>query len=377
MRIPDFELERYFARWEFAAPYLLCSSDIEGWRMADLLALASPEDRARWDGLTLGYTETAGLPALREAIAGMYPGLISEDVLTFAGAQEGMFVAMNVLLGPGTHAVVTWPGYQSLYEVARSVGADVTLLPLREEDGWALDLDALTAALRPDTRVVVVNFPHNPTGSLPDRATFQKLCALCEARGIHLFSDEVYRLLEYDLDDTLPPAASCFTKGVSLGVMSKAFGLAGLRVGWLATRDAELLARCRAFKDYTSLCNSAPSEQLSLIALRARERVLERSRGLLTANLARLDDFFARHADTFHWVRPRAGSVAFPRLLRNIPVARFTESLITREGVLLLPGNVYGFPGNHFRLGLGRANLPEALERLERFVREGGLDALE
>jgi aspartate/methionine/tyrosine aminotransferase len=136
-----------------------------------------------------------------------------------------------------------------------------------------------------------------------------------------------------------------------------------------------LLARCRAFKDYTSLCNSAPSEQLALIALRARDRVLERSRGLLTANLARLDDFFARHADTFHWVRPRAGSVAFPRLLRNIPVARFTESLITREGVLLLPGHVYGFPGNHFRLGLGRANLLEALERLERFVREGGLEA--
>ena len=377
MHIPDFELERYFARWEFAAPYLLCASDVEGWRMADLLALATPEDRARWDNLTLGYTETPGLPALREAIAGMYPGLSPDDVLTFAGAQEALFVAMNVQLGPGTHAVVTWPGYQSLYEVARATGAEVTLLPLREDTGWALDLDALKAALRPDTRVVVVNFPHNPTGALPDRATFQALCALCEARGILLFSDEVYRLLEYDPEDTLPPAASCFAKGASLGVMSKAFGLAGLRVGWLACRDAELLARCRAFKDYTSLCNSAPSEVLALIALKAKEQVLARSRGLLTANLALLDAFFARHAEVFHWVRPRAGSVAFPRLLRNVPVARFTEALIAREGVLLLPGDVYGFPGAHFRLGLGRANLPEALERLERFVRDGGLDALD
>ncbi|RYZ40671.1 MAG: aminotransferase class I/II-fold pyridoxal phosphate-dependent enzyme [Myxococcaceae bacterium] len=374
MHIPDFELERYFARWEFAAPYLLCASDVEGWRMADLLALASPEDRARWDDLTLGYTETPGLPVLREAIAGMYPGLGADDVLTFAGAQEALFVAMNVQLGPGTHAVVTWPGYQSLYEVARATGAQVTLLPLREEDGWALDLAALKAALRPDTRMVVVNFPHNPTGSLPDRATFQALCALCEARGIHLFSDEVYRLLEYDPADTLPPAASCFTKGVSLGVMSKAFGLAGLRVGWLACRDADLLARCRSFKDYTSLCNSAPGEVLSLIALKAREQVLARSRGLLTRNLALLDAFFARHPETFHWVRPRAGSVAFPRLLRDTPVGRFTEALIAREGVLLLPGNVYAFEGNHFRLGLGRANLPEALMRLERFVNSGVLD---
>jgi aspartate/methionine/tyrosine aminotransferase len=368
MRIPDFKLERYFARWEFAAPYLLCSSDIEGWRLKDLLALAGPDALARWEGLTLGYTEAPGLPALRQEIAALYPGLGPEDVLTFAGAQEALFVLMNVLLGPGSHAVVTWPGYQSLHEVARATGADVTLLPLREEDGWAFDLDALRRALRPDTRLIVVNFPHNPTGALPDRTTFEALCALADERGIHLFSDEVYRLLEYDAKDTLPPAAERTPRGISLGVMSKALGLAGLRIGWLACRDAELLRRCMAFKDYTTICNSAPSEVLALIALRAKEQVLARSRAILTANLALLDAFFARHADTFHWVRPRAGSVAFPRLLREVPVARFTQELVEREGVLLLPGDVYDFPGNHFRLGLGRTNLPDALSRLERFI---------
>jgi aspartate/methionine/tyrosine aminotransferase len=368
MRIPDFKLERYFARWEFAAPYLLCSSDIEGWRLKDLLALAGPDALDRWEGLTLGYTEAPGLPALRQEIAALYPGLGPDDVLTFAGAQEALFVLMNVLLGPGTHAVVTWPGYQSLHEVARATGAEVTLLPLREEDGWAFDLDALRRELRPDTRLIVVNFPHNPTGALPDRATFQALCALAEERGIHLFSDEVYRLLEYDVRDTLPTAAERTPRGISLGVMSKALGLAGLRIGWLACRDADLLRRCMAFKDYTTICNSAPSEVLALIALRAKEQVLARSRAILTANLALLDAFFSRHADTFHWVRPRAGSVAFPRLLRDVPVARFTQELVEREGVLLLPGDVYDFPGNHFRLGLGRTNLPDALARLERFV---------
>lgn len=367
MRIPDFKLERYFARWEFSAPYLLCSSDIEGWRMQDLLALADPDARARWEALTLGYTESTGLPALREAIAALYPGLSAGDVLTFAGAEEAVFVLMNVLLGPGDHAAVTWPGYQSLHEVARAAGAEVTLLRLREEDGWQLDLDAVRRAIRPETRLVVVNFPHNPTGALPDREAFEALVALCDERGIHLLSDEVYRLLEHDGRAPLPTAAELAARGVSLGVMSKAFGLAGLRVGWLATRDAELLRRCAAFKDYTTICNSAPAEVLSLIALRAQEQVLARSRDLLARNLARLDDFFARHAGLFRWVRPRAGSVAFPRLLADVPVADFTRALVEREGVLLLPGDVYDFPGNHFRLGLGRKNLPEALARLERF----------
>lgn len=367
MRIPDFKLERYFARWEFSAPYLLCTSDIEGWRMADVLALADPEARARWESLTLGYTESTGLPALREAISGLYQGLPAAQVLTFAGAEEAVFVLMNVLLGPGEHAVVTWPGYQSLYEVARATGAEVTLLPLREEDGWALDLDAVRRALRPNTRVLVVNFPHNPTGALPEPAVFEALCALAEERGVYLLSDEVYRLLEHAPARTLPAAVERTSRGVSLGVMSKAFGLAGLRVGWLASRDAELLRRCAAYKDYTTICNSAPSEVLALIALRAREQVLARSRVILEENLKRLDAFFARHADTFRWVRPRAGSVAFPRLLRDMPVADFCQALVEREGVLLLPGTVYDFPGNHFRMGLGRTQLPEALARLERF----------
>jgi aspartate/methionine/tyrosine aminotransferase len=248
MRIPEFKLERYFAKWEFNAPYLLCSSDIEGWRMSDLLALADADARERWERLTLGYTESQGLPALREELAGLYPGVLPEQVLTFGGAQEALFVLMNVLLGPGDHAVVTWPGYQSLHEVARATGAEVTLLRLRAEDGWRLDLAEVERALRPDTRLLVVNFPHNPTGALPDADTWRGLFALAEARGVYVLSDEVYRLMEYDARDTLPAAVELSGRGVSLGVMSKTFGLAGLRVGWLACQDAGILARCAALQ---------------------------------------------------------------------------------------------------------------------------------
>ncbi|QRN97912.1 aminotransferase class I/II-fold pyridoxal phosphate-dependent enzyme [Archangium violaceum] len=367
MRIPDFKLERYFAQWEFKAPYLLCSSDIEGWRMSELLALADEDGRERWERLTLGYTETQGLPVLREEIARLYQGVSPEQVLTFAGAEEAVFVLVNVLLGPGDHAVVTWPGYQSLHEVARATGAEVSPLRLREEDGWRVDLEAVKRELRPNTKLLVVNFPHNPTGALPDAATWKALLALTEERGVYVLADDVYRMLEYDAGDRQPSAVELSGRGLSLGAMSKSFALAGLRVGWLVGRDTALLERCAAYKDYTSICNSAPSEVLSLVALRAKERVLARSRDILTRNLSVLDDFFARRADTFRWVRPRAGSVAFPKLLRDMPVGEFCQRLVEKEGVLLLPGDVYDFPGNHFRLGLGRTNMPEALARLERF----------
>ena len=285
MRIADFALERYFARWEFAVEHLLCASDVQAYPMADLLALADDESRALWDGLTLGYTELTGHPLLRREIAALYAGLEADDVLVFAGAEEGIFCLVNVLLGPGDHAIVTWPGYQSLYEIARATGADVTLHELREAADWRLDLDLLRSQVTPATKLIVVNAPHNPTGMLPDRATFDGLVAIAEDAGAHLLMDEVYRFLEFDEADRLPAGAEVLDRGVSLGVMSKSFAMAGLRIGWLATRDRSLLGRCAAFKDYTTICASAPSEILALIGLRAREAVLDRSRGIVAANL--------------------------------------------------------------------------------------------
>jgi aspartate/methionine/tyrosine aminotransferase len=368
VRITDFALERYFARWEFAVDYLLCASDVEGYQMADLLALADPEARALWDGLRLGYTESSGHPLLRAEIAELYDEAGPDDVLVFAGAEEAIFCLSNVLLGPGDHAVVTWPGYQSLYEVGRAAGAEVTLHELREADRWALDVERLIAALRPNTRLVVVNSPHNPTGMLPTHAGWARLADALGDRGIHLLADEVYRFLEVDETDRLVPGVDLFPRGISLGVMSKSFAMAGLRIGWLATRDRDMLARCAAFKDYTTICSSAPSEILALIGLRARDRVLGRSLRIVTDNLALLDDFFRRRADRFSWVRPRGGSIAFPRLLGDTSVDDLAAELVEEEGVLLLPGSQFGHPGNHFRIGFGRENMPDALARFDSFL---------
>ena len=369
MRLADFTLERYFARWEFAVDHLLCASDVQGMPMADLLALADDETRALWHGLTLGYTESTGHPLLRREIASLYDGLDAQDVLVFAGAEEAIFCLANVALEPGDHAIVTWPGYQSLYEVARGAGADVTLHELREDAGWAINLDLLRRQMTPSTRLIVINAPHNPTGMLPDRGTFDGLVALASEAGAQLVVDEVYRFLEFDERDRLPAGAEALDRGVSIGVMSKSFAMAGLRIGWLASRDRNLLARCAAFKDYTTICSSAPSEILSLIGLRARDTILARSRDIVSANLELLDAFFETWADRFSWVRPRAGSVGFPRLtVPGVAIDDWSAGLVEAEGVLLLPGSEFGFGGNHFRLGFGRTDLPVALERLEAYA---------
>ncbi|HTK43986.1 MAG TPA: aminotransferase class I/II-fold pyridoxal phosphate-dependent enzyme [Patescibacteria group bacterium] len=372
MRIADFALERYFARWEFAVEHVLGASDVEGWSMSELLALADDETRSMWDGLRLGYTESTGHPLLRAEIAKLYESLDPDDVLVFAGAEEAVFCLFSTSVEAGDHVIVTWPGYQSLYEVARAAGAHVSLHALLEDDGWSLDVDRLIRSFRPETRVVVVNAPHNPTGMLPSEADWRRLAAACAEARIRLVADEVYRFLEHDEAATLPAGADLDERAISIGVMSKSFALAGLRIGWLATRDRAVLERCARMKDYTTICSSAPSEVLALIGLRARDRVLARSREIVAANLEVLDRFFDRRADALRWVRPRGGSIGFPRLVPGGPAGasaeRFAAALVEKTGVLLLPSSTFGVGDSHVRIGLGRRDLPEAVEKLERFL---------
>jgi aspartate/methionine/tyrosine aminotransferase len=197
----------------------------------------------------------------------------------------------------------------------------------------------------------------------------RKLCSLSERHGFTIFSDEVYRGLELDPNHRLPALAEINDSAVSLGVMSKTYGLAGLRIGWIATRDVRLLSKLAAFKDYTTICNSAPSEFLATLALRHAERIAERNRQIIRGNLEHLDHFFESHSDRFNWHRPKAGSIAFPALLHG-KADRFCADLAAKAGVLLVPGTLFGkYPGA-FRIGFGRKNLPEALSHLEKYIRQ-------
>jgi aspartate/methionine/tyrosine aminotransferase len=285
-----------------------------------------------------------------------------------SGAEEGIFLFMLAALQPGDHVIVHSPGYQSLAEVARSLGCEVTAWLAREENDWMPDLDELKRSLRPTTRAVVINTPHNPTGLLMTRPNFDQVSRFTQEHGLLFFSDEVYRESEYDSSDRLPAACDINEQAVSLGVMSKTYGLAGLRIGWIATRNPGLYERMARTKDYTSICSSAPSEFLAELALRHREKIARHNIDIIIANLSRLDAFFTRHTGKFNWKRPKAGSIAFPRLIGE-DIDSFCEALVRAAGVLLLPGSVFDDPGNHFRIGFGRANMPETLARLEEFLR--------
>jgi len=345
----------------------LSASSAGSMPLAELLEFADPGARRLWDGLGLDYATIQGLPVLREEIAGLYETVGPDGVLGFSGAQEAIFCLVRGLLDPGDHAVVVTPCYGALLAVPKAIPAEVTEVRLRHEDGWRLDVDRVADAFRPDTRLLVLNFPHNPTGATLSEASLTRLLDLARATGARVLSDEVFRLLDADVP---VPAADLYERAISLDVMSKAWGLGGVRVGWIATRDEAALAAARGVKGWTSICTGTPDEVLALVAIRARERILAANLAVIRENLDVLDFFFARNRDVIEWVRPRAGCLAFPRLPGGDADA-LADRMARDEKILVLPGRLFYGGRPHFRLGYGRPGLRPALERLEAVLREG------
>lgn len=369
MQPAPFKLERYFARHEFSAQYLLSASDCESLALSELLGLADERSLALWRELKLGYTESAGHPQLREAVARLYESVTPEQVM-IAAPEELIFLAMNTLLRPGDHVITIFPAYQSLYEIARSLGCEVTpWLCQATANGWALDLDELERCRTAKTRLLVVNFPHNPTGYLPTPAELEAIIAWSRRHDLHLFSDEMYRFLEYDPAARLPAVCDRYEKGISLAGLSKSFALAGLRLGWLATREEALLHACLTLKDYTTICNSAPGEILGLMALHARDSIWARNLAIIRANRQHAESFCRVHGDRLRWLAPAAGSVAFPEWRGDGSSDEFCRKLLAAKSVMAVPASIFDFPSNHIRLGLGRKNFAEALQRVDEYLR--------
>lgn len=367
----DFALETYFSKWEFRAAHHMTASDAQSLSMGALLALAGlPADHL--STLHLGYTPTWGSPDLREAIAQTYDVMTARDVLCFAGAEEGVYAAMRVLLSPDDHAVVVVPNYQAAETVPLSI-CDVTGVPLREAARWRLDLDAVRAAIRPNTKLISVCFPNNPTGAIISHADYKTLIEICRSHGLYLFCDEVYRGVESDPAKRIPQVADVYERGLSLNVMSKAYGLPGLRVGWIACQDHGVLERLERYKHYLSICNSAPSERLAVIGLSVRDKILATNRARITRNLEKLDAFFADYPHLFDWTHPDGSCIAYPRFIGRGGVESFCEKLVEEAGVLLLPGSLYrsdlmDTPSDRFRIGFGRDNIDAGLSAFRDFL---------
>lgn len=368
----DFRLISYLSRLEHAVRFPLSSSYPESMSIDTLFELAGKEYRAPFMQTMLDYPPLRGTPELLEAIGATYRHITAQDIISFAGADEAIYASFQMLLNAGDHAVVITPNYQSLESVPLS-RCEVTGVALDENNDWALDTQKVRDALRPNTKVLVINFPHNPTGALITRTQLDELVAMCRERGIWIFSDEVYRLTEFDPADRLPQLADIYERGISLNVTSKAYGLPGLRIGWVACQDKTWMQDLERMKQYLSICNSVPGEFLTTVALNARapilDRVMQRSRNQRATLIA----FLAKYPHLFQLSVPKAGVLAFPRYTGVEGAEAFATQLVEEAGVMVIPSVAYAseltpVSPDFLRMGFGRENLEQALAEMGKWL---------
>lgn len=348
--------------------------------MAELLSHADTEGLRRWDSLSLGYPDQPGSEWLREQIASGYNMLGAADINVLAPA-EGIYLAMRALLSPGDHVVATVPNYQSLTEVARSIGCEVSDWQVEWTGPVATPHFApgrLKDLLRTGTKLVIANWPHNPTGALPSAADMSEIIALCDAAGAHLFVDEMYRGLEHGGASTrLRAVCDAYPRGVSLAGVSKTFGLPGLRIGWLASLDRSFMSRVAELKDYTTICPPAPSEALAFIALRAHQPLLARNRAIVGHGLNACRAHVLAQSEFLEWSEPAAGTFAFVRLRRGstgcVSASAYCDALRQRANLMLLPSSLFACGDDRVRLTFGHERVPRLLGRWANDLSTHGL----
>jgi aspartate/methionine/tyrosine aminotransferase len=312
--------------------------------------------------MLLPYGDHFGAERLRRLIVGDGGSLSPDEVLVTAGAAAALFIIATSLLGPDAHALICTPNYATNLETPRAIGADVETVELRFEDGWRLDLDDLASRLRPDTRLVSITYPHNPTGSTITRAELDGLVALVESHPTaRLLVDETYRELAYG--DPLPMATTLSPRVLAVSSMSKTYGLPGLRVGWLTCRDEQLMETLLAAKEQIFICGAVLEEELAARVLERRAIVLPLVQVKTQRHLALVRDWIDGH-ELYEWVEPRAGVVGFPRIRPEIDVDidGFYRALLDEFGTYVGPGRWFDQDPRFFRLGFAWPT-EEELER--------------
>lgn len=367
MKIKPFALERYFAKYEFVQSTFYPAQN-EPIMHSELLALADSEISKLYNNLSLGYTQSAGHPLLIAEISKLYENILANNILTIA-PQEGIFIALNSILDTGAHMISIFPGYQSLYEVGLSIGCEVSYWNAKYNiKGAYFNIDDMISLVRPNTKLIVINFPHNPTGYSPTIEEFMHIVDIARKNNIILLSDEMYRLLERENKYKLPNACDVYENGVSLFGLSKSFGLPGLRIGWLCTQNNKMMDTFKKYKDYTTICSSAPSEILAIIALRAKDSIIDKNKKLIQKNLQLLQAYFEENAHIFQYYKPIAGTTCYPKLREDINLNKFCLDLIDKQEVMLLHSKVYGDFSNRFRVGYGKKSIQEALIGLAKYT---------
>lgn len=357
MRIERFDLERWMTTWELDVDYDIAESGILPLSLDDLYELigtdAAADLEARIRSTPLGYSEARGTEALRTILADTYERATAEDILVTTGAIEANFLLFNALLEAGDHVVAVSPAYQQLHSVPRAIGCDLDLWSVQTDDGFAYDLNRLEALVRDDTKLIVINTPHNPTGAMLDESQMKDVVSIADRVGAWILSDEAYRWLEHDGGEKLPPPMHNLTdRAVSVGTLSKPFGLPGLRIGWFAANET-IARKAWGLRDYTSLSPAKLSDIIAQTVIAERDRILPRNGAIIAENMAFARQWFAEHADLATWTEPRAGLLAMMKY--NLPMESSTlaDGLARDVRVMLAPGSSFGLEG-YLRVGVGQ-----------------------
>jgi aspartate/methionine/tyrosine aminotransferase len=367
MKIKPFKLERYYTAHEFSAKYSLCNSDSEAMTINNLLSFEEGAKEA-FHNLWLGYTESKGHPNLRRDIAAIYSVIKPKEVLVCSGAQEPIFLFSQANLNSQDEVIVQTPCYQSLQSVPESIGCKVFSWTVKYKGNTpTFDIEELENLITNKTKVLYLNTPHNPTGFHFSKEEQQAIIHIARANNIIIFCDEVYRELEHAPEYAIPAFADIYENGVSVGVMSKTYGLPGLRIGWLASKNTSLLEKTAILKEYTTICNAGPSEFLAGVALRNRKKIIKRNLEIINKNLSLFNAFFNKYDDLFSWYRPNAGPITLVKMKFSKDDTSFADKVLKKQSILLLPGAIYNYEG-FFRIGFGRTIIPKSLKQFELFV---------
>jgi len=368
MNLKPFLLDHWLNHYHFADPpikYDLASSTGPVWTMQQILDLMDDDERRQLSEARLLYCHASGSTKLRQAISDMH-GVEPDDIQVLTGGAEALLILFFLAAEPGANVIVPMPGFPPFEVLPQSLGIETRFYHLRPENQFRIDLDEIKRQADQNTRLILVNSPHNPTGATISDAELRSLHDFAAERGIQFVVDEVYHPIYHGQETR---SAATLPHATILGDLSKAFCLSGLRVGWLVERNRDRMEQLLNVRSYFTISNTPIAEAMAVTAVRRRETVFSRVRTVVNANLALLDGFFERLSDVIGWVRPRGGMTGFPWLIGEQDSRGLCQKAAER-GVLLAPGDCFGMP-RHFRLGFGAAEtgFPEALAELESLIR--------
>ena len=371
MKIRPFLVEEWMNAYETEAKYNIAETCVDSISLNELWKLSGADGERFWmDFCTkrLTYGDIEGFPAFREGVCGLYRTVQPEDVVVTHGAAGANHHIFYSLIEPGDRVVSVMPTYQQLYSIPESFGAEIAVLPLKRENGFLPEPKELENLVTPGTKLVCINNPNNPTGALMDRALLLEVVRIARNAGAYVLCDEVYRHLTQE-DIPSESIADLYERGISVGSMSKAFSLAGLRLGWIASRDPDVIKSCVSHRDYDLISCGMIDERIAAIALKNRDVLLGRSRGIVRKNLAILDAWI-KNEPKLSYVKPSAGSTAL--VFYDFPLGsyEFCERLLHKTGAFVTPGDCFGEPKS-MRIGYAcdTETLKEGLSAVSRFLR--------